>query len=67
MGSITLNGKATPLEGRTTLAELLRSLPIPHDAFAAEVNGELVPREKHAERVLHDGDAVEVVTLVGGG
>ena len=34
---------------------------------AVEVNLELVPRRRHAEHVLRDGDRVEVVTLVGGG
>jgi thiamine biosynthesis protein ThiS len=31
------------------------------------VNLALVPRSRHAERRLDDGDRVEIVTLVGGG
>jgi sulfur carrier protein len=34
---------------------------------AVEVNLEVVPRDRHAETTLHDGDRLEVVTLVGGG
>jgi sulfur carrier protein len=32
-----------------------------------EVNGELVPKKRHAEHQVRDGDRVEIVTLVGGG
>src|SRR5438445_106127 len=32
-----------------------------------EVNREVVPRPRHAEHLLRAGDAVEIVTLVGGG
>jgi len=34
---------------------------------AVEVNQELAPRVGHENHVLHDGDQVEIVTLVGGG
>jgi sulfur carrier protein len=35
--------------------------------LAVERNFELVPRGNHAECVLHEGDQLEIVTLVGGG
>src|SRR5205085_650257 len=35
--------------------------------LAVEVNLGVVPRAEHAATVLADGDAVEIVTLVGGG
>jgi thiazole synthase len=34
---------------------------------AVEVNREVVPRVRHSERILAEGDSVEIVTLVGGG
>lgn len=34
---------------------------------AVEVNRSLVPRASHGSAELHEGDRVEVVTLVGGG
>jgi len=34
---------------------------------AVEVNLELVPRQRHAEHRLAEGDRLEIVTLVGGG
>ena len=34
---------------------------------AVEVNGEIVPRSAHGQRVLADGDRVEIVQALGGG
>ncbi len=64
---ITVNGEAREVAGGTTVAALLESLGVPRQATAVEVNRELVPRSQHAARALADGDAVEIVTLVGGG
>ncbi|HNQ75256.1 MAG TPA: sulfur carrier protein ThiS, partial [Pseudothauera hydrothermalis] len=35
--------------------------------LAVERNGEIVPRARHAETVLADGDRLEIVVAVGGG
>ena len=64
---ITVNGQAREVPGGTTVAALVESLGVPRQATAVEVNRELVPRSQHAARPLADGDAVEIVTLVGGG
>ena len=67
---ITLNGAERELEGTPSVAELLdrlRADGLPTGACAVEVNRQLVPRRQHADRRLADGDAVEIVTLVGGG
>jgi thiazole synthase len=68
MLTLTINGERRTLEGPSTVAELLKSLGVA-DArrVAVEVNQDLVPRTRHAERSLQEGDAVEIVTLVGGG
>jgi len=64
---ILCNGE--PLEAPTgwTIADLLQSLELSSDRVAVEVNLDLVPRGKHAEAVLNEGDQIEVVTLRGGG
>jgi thiamine biosynthesis protein ThiS len=67
---ITLNGEAREFERARTVAELLECLRAEGRAVGAcavEVNRTLVPRRSHADQVLADGDAVEIVTLVGGG
>ncbi len=49
------------------MAALLEELGTDPMYVAVEINGELVPRKRHAERILADGDRLEIVTLVGGG
>ena len=65
--TITLNGETRNVAAGTTVAELLGKLAILPKHVAVEVNLELVPRTRHAERVLCDNDRLEIVTLVGGG
>ena len=65
--NIIFNGEPRTVELRTTVAELLAALPVPPRHVAVEVNLDVVPRERHGEHELNDGDRVEVVTLVGGG
>jgi len=64
---ININGEARDVPPGTTVAALLELLAVPRQATAVEVNRLLVPRSEHAARPLAEGDAVEIVTLVGGG
>jgi sulfur carrier protein len=64
---ITVNGQQRDVSAGTTVRTLLDVLAVPQQATAVEVNRELVPRSQHAARALAEGDAVEIVTLVGGG
>jgi sulfur carrier protein len=50
-----------------TLAAILGILGIKADRVAVELNHDIVPRDRWAETVLHDGDRLEVVHFVGGG
>ena len=64
---IEFNGESREAADGTTVAQLLEQLKIAPRHVAVELNLEVVPRERHAETVLRDGDRLEVVTLVGGG
>ena len=63
---IVCNGQQRELQPDTNVQMLLRELSL-SGPVAVEINEELAPREQHAQRVLKDGDRVEIVTLVGGG
>jgi sulfur carrier protein len=65
--NIIVNGQSRTLDRQATVAELLEQLEIPPRGVAVEVNLEIVPRIRHAERLLADGDRLEIVTLVVGG
>ncbi len=64
---ITVNGQPHELEQETTVAELLLRFDLHPQRVAVEVNEQLVRRADFAQAALHDGDRVEIVTLVGGG
>ena len=64
---IVMNGQAREIEPGTTVARLIESLKMQPRYLAVERNFELVPRTRHAQCVLEDGDKLEIVTLVGGG
>lgn len=64
---IRYNGEPREIPEGATVQQLLEALKLPARQVAVEVNYDVVPRERHAERRLQAGDQVEVVTLVGGG
>ena len=70
--TLTVNGEArqfsqsTPL-ARLTCAGLIDALGLTGKRVALERNGEIVPRGRHAEEALVDGDKIEIVVAVGGG
>jgi thiazole synthase len=64
---LTINGESRTLAQPLTIAELLEQLGYDRHRIAVEVNREVVPRPQHHNHRLAAGDAVEIVTLVGGG
>jgi thiazole synthase len=67
MIDITLNGEPNSLSRPLSIQELVEQIGLDPRKIAVEVNREVVPKARHAERRLQPGDAVEIVTLVGGG
>jgi sulfur carrier protein len=65
--TILVNGQPRQVADNTTVAQLLADLKLGDRHLAVEVNLELVPRAKHVEHRLAEGDRLEIVTLVGGG
>ncbi len=64
---ITLNGESREISEPVTVADLLLQLHLKPEFVAVERNRLLIPRGRHAEERLDEGDVLEVVTLVGGG
>jgi thiazole synthase len=67
MVEITLNGERRALPNPVSVQELVEELGYDRRKVAVEINREVVPSVRHAECRLQAGDAVEIVTLVGGG
>jgi len=65
--AVTVNGKAREIEGEVDLAGFLQALEIDGRTVAVARNGEVVPRDQHANVTVREGDSVEIVRMVGGG
>ena len=65
--NVIVNGQPRQVADGSTVADLLAALKLPPRGVAVEVNQMIVPRNRHPEHPLHDGDRLEVVSLVGGG
>jgi len=65
--TIIVNGQPRELSEPLSVEELLGRLEIPARGIAVELNLQLLPRARHAEHLLADGDRLEIVSLVGGG
>ena len=64
---IQLNGDPRRVDDGTCIASLLEAEGLGGRRVAVEVNGQIVPRGRHAEHRLADGDRVEIVHALGGG
>ena len=67
MIAITVNGEARRFEPPLNCRQLLERLNLAGKRVAVERNGEIVPRGRHADEMLADGDRLEIVVAVGGG
>ena len=67
MVNLSINGEKRSLREPLTIAGLLEQLGHDRRKVAVEVNREVIPVLRHTEYRLNEGDAVEIVTLVGGG
>lgn len=65
--TVTLNGKPTDVPSGLTLAGLVVHLGLAGGPVAIERNGDVVPRARHAETPVEEGDRLEIVHFVGGG
>jgi sulfur carrier protein len=66
---VLLNGEPCALRERATVADAVGAsgAPASGDGVAVAVNGEVVPRSRWADRVLAEGEQVEVLQAVQGG
>ena len=65
--TIILNGEKKGVPDGITVFGLLEHLNIQHQRVAVERNEEIVKKASYAETALKEGDALEVVSFMGGG
>ncbi len=64
--TITLNGEPQFLSDRRSLDQLLEKWGY-NKGIAVAVNGAFVPRSSYSEKVVNDGDAIEILAPMQGG
>jgi len=67
MTAAIINGKPRQLGDACSVAALLDSMDLAGKRVAVERNGEIVPKSRHADTAIAEGDRIEVVVAVGGG
>ncbi len=67
MIQISVNGQSQQVPPGISVSGLIEALALTGKRVAVECNGEIVPRSRHAETTLQDGDRLEIVVAVGGG
>ena len=65
--TVLVNGQERRIDPDTTVARLLEDLGVRPDGVAVAVDREVVPRSRHGEQVLAEGQRVEILRAVGGG
>ena len=65
--NITVNGQDHQCKSMTLLPDLLVQLKMNPKLVAIEYNGEILHRQFWPQTQIQAGDALEVVTIVGGG
>jgi len=64
---ITVNGARREVPDGLTVRGLVEHLGLTGGPVAVEVNRAIVPRARHAEHAVAQGDEIEIVHFVGGG
>ena len=67
MIQISVNGQSQQVPPGISVSGLIETLALTGKRVAVECNGEIVPRSRHAEATLREGDRLEIVVAVGGG
>ncbi len=65
--ALQVNGAPRTCPQQTRLPQLLEQLGLNPRLVAVEYNGEILHRQFWSETQIQEGDALEIVTIVGGG
>lgn len=65
--TLQVNGETRTCSSQSRLPDLLQQLGFNPRLVAVEYNGEILHRQFWSETQVQEGDAIEIVTIVGGG
>jgi len=64
---VIVNGVEKNFIKDITLSILLAELGYANKRVAIEINEEIIPKSKHENKFIIDGDKIEIIKAVGGG
>jgi sulfur carrier protein len=64
---VMINGESRVFKQPVTVSKLLDESGLAEKRVAVEINETIVPKSQHAQRMLADGDQVEIIQAIGGG
>ena len=64
---VQINGESRLFEQEMSISTLLQESGLAGKRIAVEVNETIVPKSRHAETMLQDGDRIEIIHAIGGG
>ena len=64
---VQVNGKDLEIDSQSTVVTLIIQLGYQDQRIALEVNESIIPKSKHTEFTLNNGDKIEIIKAVGGG
>ncbi len=67
MAKIQINGRKIALKQNLSISDLLKKYKISRRKVAIELNGKIIPQNKHNKKKLKNEDKIEIVQFIGGG
>ncbi len=64
---IIINGQNQVVDARTALSALLQDLKIDSRYIAISLNEEVIPRSQINDKMIQNGDRIEIIRAVAGG
>lgn len=65
--NVKINGENHTFNDDITLENIINELNITINSIVAEVNGQVITKEKFSNTVIKDNDIIELIKFVGGG
>ncbi|MFN2449320.1 MAG: sulfur carrier protein ThiS [Candidatus Baltobacteraceae bacterium] len=65
--NVTINGEPQNVAEGNTVAQLLSAVQAPERGIAVAINGQVVRRSDFQDRLIGEGDRIEIITAVAGG
>jgi len=64
---VKINGEGWEVLPETQIINLLGRFKVSPKICAVEINSEIIPRSEYRERILKNGDQIEIIRLMAGG